>query len=165
VWLERLEHYLLASIFLVMVVIYTGAILVREISVELAQRIEWVDEATRYLMVWMVFLALGLALARGRQIAMSAYFDRFSAGMKRIVGAIIDFAGLVFSLYVVWFGTDITLMVLKSGQTSPTLGISNAILYLALPVGFLLLALRYALSLFGLIDRRAHGGEASFDGH
>jgi len=158
-WLDRLEHFLLACIFMVMVVIYSGAILLREVSIELAQRTEWIDEATRYLMVWMVFLGLGLALARGRQIAMTAYFDSFRASTRRIVGAVIDLSGLLFSLYVVWFGLDITRLVLNSGQTSPTLGVSNAILYLSLPVGFLLLALRYALSLFGLIDRRGRSAE------
>ena len=114
-------------------------------------------EATRYLMVWMVFLGLGLALARGRQIAMTSYLARFPDGVRRLVRSTIDLVGLAFSLYIVWFGVDITLLVLASGQSSPTLGVSNAILYLSLPVGFALLAARYAASLFGVIDRWSPG--------
>lgn len=164
-WLDRLEHFLLAAIFIVMVVIYSGAILLREISVRLAQRVEWVDEATRYLMVWMVFLGLGLALARGRQIAMTAYLDRMDERWRRRIGRVIDAVGLAFSLYVVWFGWNITVLVAKTGQTSPTLGVSNAILYLSLPVGFLLLALRYGLSLAGVLDRRSDSDIAGSSGH
>lgn len=153
--LARLEEVLLAAIILLMVVFYSGAVLVREVSIELARRTEWIDEATRYLMVWMVFLGLGLALARGKHVAMTSYLERFSPGLRRWVRRTIDAIGVAFCLYVAWFGVDITLQVLGSGQASPTLGISNAILYLALPVGFFLLALRYAASLVGLFDRGA----------
>ena len=153
--LARLEEVLLATIILLMVVLYSGAVLVREVSIDLARRIEWIDEATRYLMVWMVFLGLGLALARGKHVAMTSYLERFSEGARRWARRIIDATGLAFCLYIAWFGANITLLVLDSGQRSPTLGISNAILYLALPVGFSLLALRYAASLFGLFDRGA----------
>ena len=90
-------------------------------------------------MVWMVFLGLGLALARGKHIAMTSYLDRFPDRARRMVRRAIDLVGLLFSLYIVWFGMDITRLVLASGQTSPTLGVSNAILYLSLPVGFALL--------------------------
>jgi TRAP-type C4-dicarboxylate transport system permease small subunit len=152
-YLARIEEFLLAAIIILMVVLYSGAVLAREISIDLARRTEWIDEATRYLMVWMVFLGLGLALARGKHIAMDSYQQRMSEGTRLIVRRAIDAVGLVFCVYIAWFGADITMLVFKSGQTSPTLGMSNAILYLALPVGFALLALRYAASLFGIIDR------------
>ena len=54
-----------------------------------------------------------------------------------------------------------------TGQNSPTLGISAGILYGSLPAGFALLALRYALSLFGLIDRwnARDADAATLEGH
>jgi len=47
----------------------------------------------------------------------------------------------------------VTLLVLQSGQVSPTLGVSMSWLYGPMPLGFALLALRYALELFGVSDR------------
>ena len=151
--LAQLEQILLAIIIIAMVVLFSGSVLIREVSDDLFRRIDWVDEATRYLMVWMVFLGLGLALARGKHIAMTSYLERFPEDPRRLVRKLIDAVGLVFSLYVVWFGMDITLLVLATGQASPTLGFTTAVLYLALPVGFALLALRYFASLFGITDR------------
>ena len=81
-----------------MVVLYSGSVLMREVSTELARRTDWVDEATRYLMVWMVFLGLGLALARGKHIAMTSYLDRFPDGVQRLLLRAIDLVGLTFSL-------------------------------------------------------------------
>lgn len=151
--LSRLEEFLLGIIFILMVVLYSGTVLVREVSITLSRHLEWIDEATRYLMVWMVFLGLGLALARAKHVSMTSYMERFPERTRWLLRKVIDTVGLVFSLYICWFGADITWLVLKSGQSSPTLGISNAILYAALPVGFALLALRYGLSLFNVIDR------------
>jgi len=163
--LSRLEEILLAIVMIAMVVLFSGSVLVREISTELARRTEWVDEATRYLMVWMVFLGLGLALARGKHIAMTSYLDRFPDRARRMVRRAIDLVGLLFSLYIVWFGVDITRLVLASGQTSPTLGVSNAVLYLSLPVGFALLSARYGVSLLGVGDRWSANDGAAGAGH
>jgi TRAP-type C4-dicarboxylate transport system permease small subunit len=77
----------------------------------------------------------------------------------------IDLVGLLFSLYIVWFGVDITRLVLASGQTSPTLGVSNAVLYLSLPVGFALLSARYGASLLGVGDRWSANDGAAGAGH
>lgn len=163
--LARLEELLLGAIFIIMVVLFSGSVLAREVSISLARRLEWVDEATRYLMVWMVFLGLGVALARAKHISMTSYLDRFPDQTRWLLRKIIDAVGMLFCAYICWFGADITWLVLKSGQTSPTLGVSNAILYAALPAGFALLALRYAMSLFDVIDRWTTGDGISTAGH
>ncbi len=165
--LARLEFFLIASIMLSMVALYTGAIAVREFFPDQARNVAFVDEAARYLMVWMVFLALGLALAQGKQIAMSAFRDQFPARVAIWLRRLIDFTGLAFSLYVCWIGYDISRLVFASGQLSPTLGISAGFLYASMPIGFGLLALRYGLSLFGVIDRwnASENGPSEQKGH
>lgn len=143
-----------------MLAIYALSILVREITPDLARNVAWAEEATRYLLVWLVFLALGLALAEGRQIAMNTFLLGFPDRVRLILQKIIDATGLLFCAYITWVGSGLAQMVANTGQLSPTLGISAGWLYLALPVGFLLLALRYGLSLFGVIDRWSRAAEA-----
>ncbi|GGK21423.1 TRAP transporter small permease [Salinarimonas ramus] len=151
--IATVERVLLASIMIAMTLLYSGAVLVREVSDELYRELAWVDEATRWLMVWMVFLGLGLALEQGKHVAMTSLLATFSQGTRRMVRRAIDLVGLLFSLAIVWFGWDITRLVLGTGQVSPTLGLTTAILYLALPVGFGLLALRYLAGLLGIQER------------
>jgi C4-dicarboxylate transporter DctQ subunit len=159
--LAAVERAVLAAIMLGMVALYSSAIAVRSFVPAYAGSVAWIDEATRFLLVWMVFLGLGVALAQGRHVAMSVLLDRMPPLLRRGVGRMIDLVGLAFSLYVVWIGIDITGQVLASGQRSPTLGITTAILYATLPAGFLLLALRYGASLLGLTDRWSAAGGAS----
>lgn len=151
--LHRLERGMLAALLMAMLAIYSLAIAVRELVPSWARYVAWNEEATRYMLVWLVFLALGLALAEGRQVAMTSYLVKLSPKLRKVLEKLIDMSGLVFSLYISWIGFDLTLTIAGTGQVSPTLGLSAAWLYLALPVGFLLLALRYALRLTGLIDR------------
>lgn len=158
--LASFERVALAILMLVMVALYVGGVLIREITPQFSRNVAWIDEAARYMMVWLVFLSLGLALAEGRQIAMTSFLERMAPTARLWLGRIIDLAGLALSLFIAWVGLEMAQTVGRTGQISPTLGVPAALLYYALPAGFLLLALRYGLSLFGLFDRWSNTGEA-----
>ena len=79
--------------------------------------------------------------------------SRMPSPTRRIAKAAINMLGLLISVYMVKVGLEITLFVARSGQASPTLGISVAWLYWVVPVGFGLLALQYFVKLLGWSDR------------
>lgn len=134
---------------LLMAFAYAMNVAVRELAPSYAARFAWIEEACLFALAWVVFLGLGLALERGRHIAMSTLVERLAPGTRRGVRLAVDLTGLAFSLYVAKLALDITLFVVRSGQESPTLEVSMGWLYAAMPVGFVLLALRYALGLRG----------------
>jgi len=145
--LRRLERSLVAALMILMAVVYAFNVAVRELAATQAARFAWIEEACLFALAWVVFLGLGLALERGRHIVMTSLLERFAPGVRRPVKLVIDLTGLAFSLYVAKLALDITLFVVKSGQASPTLDVSMGWLYAAMPVGFVLLALRYALEI------------------
>lgn len=145
--LRRLERAVVAALMILMSAAYALNVAVRELASTYAVKFAWIEEACLYALAWVVFLGLGLALEQGRQIAMSSLLERFAPGLRRSLKLVIDLTGIVFSLYVAKLSLDITLLVARTGQLSPTLDISTAWLYAAMPVGFVLLALRYALEL------------------
>ncbi|SDG16049.1 TRAP transporter small permease [Pelagibacterium luteolum] len=151
--LASFERIALALLMLAMVALYVTGVFVRELFPTYSRNVAWIDEAARYMMVWLVFLSLGLALAEGRQIAMTSFLERMGATARLWIGRAIDLTGLGLSLFIAWVGLEMAQSVARTGQISPTLGIPASLLYYALPAGFLLLAFRYGLSLFGLIDR------------
>ncbi|MDX6750164.1 TRAP transporter small permease (plasmid) [Geminicoccaceae bacterium 1502E] len=151
--LRAFERIAVALILVAMSVAYAGNIIVREVFPLAAARFAWIEEATLFGLAWLVFLGQGLALERGRQIAMTALFDRLPAKLRWLVGTLINLAGVVFCAYLTKLGIVLAAFVLKSGQLSPTLDVSMAWLYGAVPVGFALLTLRYALELAGINDR------------
>jgi len=126
---------------------YALNVAVRTFTPTHAAAFAWIEEACLFALAWAVFLGLGLALERGRHIAMTSLLQRLAPRLRRRIKLGIDLAGAGFSLYIAKLALDITLFVARSGQTSPTLDVSTAWLYAAMPVGFALLALRYALEL------------------
>jgi C4-dicarboxylate transporter DctQ subunit len=145
--LRRLERGLLAALMILMAAAYAFNVAVRELAPRQAASFAWIEEACLFSLAWVVFLGLGLTLERGRHIAMTSLLARFTPGLRRGAKLVIDLTGLLFSLYVAKLSLDITLFVMRSAQSSPTLDVSMAWLYAAMPVGFALLALRYALEL------------------
>lgn len=147
--LRTIERVLLAGLMLAMSLAYVINVIARNAVPLLAPRLAWIEEATLIALAWVVFLGLGLALERGRHITMSAFLGRIRGPAKAWIVGAINLVGLLFSLYIAKIGVDITVFVYNSGQVSPTLNLSVIWLYGAIPVGFALLALRYALELAG----------------
>jgi TRAP-type C4-dicarboxylate transport system permease small subunit len=112
-----------------------------------------VEEAVRTLNLFLVFLAIGLALEYGRHVGVHTWRDRIAASTGLPVRKLIDAVGFLFSLYLLWLGWRMTEFVYSMGQKSATLDIPIFWIYLAPAIGFGLLALRYFLSLIGAIDR------------
>ncbi|WP_252737507.1 TRAP transporter small permease [Citreicella sp. C3M06] len=151
--LRRVERAALVCLFLGMVFLYTGSVITREIGGRVASDFAWIEEAVRMMNLFLVFLALGLALERGKHVGIHTLRERLAPGAVRWVRRGIDLLGLGFSLYVAWLAVGLVQFVLKTGQTSPTLGVPMGLIYIAPVIGFALLGLRYGLSLFGVIDR------------
>ncbi|MBU2936339.1 MULTISPECIES: TRAP transporter small permease [Pacificibacter] len=151
--LRTVERTVLIALFLIMVCLYTGSVVTREIGGTFASRFAWIEEAVRMMNLFLVFLALGLALERGKHVGITNMRAKLPAPLLTVVLKIVDLIGMAMCLYVAWLALDLVQFVLKTGQKSPTLGVPMGYIYLAPVLGFLLLGLRYGLSLFGVIDR------------
>ncbi len=156
--LRRVERALLAGILLVLSAAFVVNIAVRSLLPAYASTLAWVDEFGVFALAWVVFLGLGLALERRQHIAMTALRESFGPAAQRAVTIGVNLVGLLFCLYLAKLGFDIALLVARSGQISPILNVSMVWLYAVVPLGFLLLALRYLLLLCGVAPPPAEAG-------
>ncbi len=151
--LRGTETILLVVLFLAMVLLFSFSIVTREIGGTFASKFAWIEEAVRLMNIFLVFLALGLALERGRHVGINTVRNMMPKQAQWIVQKLIDLTGLVFSIYLVFIGYKLVNFVLMTGQRSPTLDLPMGWIYMAPVMGFSLLGLRYALSLSGRFDR------------
>jgi C4-dicarboxylate transporter, DctQ subunit len=162
--LRTIERVILAGLMLAMSFAYVINVIARNLAPAYAPQLAWIEETTLIALAWVSFLGLGLALERGRHIAMTAFLERIRGSAKAWITGAINLVGLLFSLYIAKIGLDISVFVYKSGQVSPTLDVSMIWLYGVMPVGFVLLALRYALELAGCSSRFGLAHEPSTSG-
>jgi TRAP-type C4-dicarboxylate transport system permease small subunit len=136
-----------------MVVLFCGNVVAREIGGTFASKFSWIEEAVRFMNVFLVFIALGLTLEQGRHVGINTLRDKLPSKMRFVVLKVTDAMGFLFSIYLAWLGIRLVQFVLMTGQRSPTLDVPIGLVYAAPVIGFGLLALRFGLSFLGIIDR------------
>jgi C4-dicarboxylate transporter DctQ subunit len=156
------ERYLAAILTIVMTALYALNVLIRLFLPMYASTFAWIDEAARYLMIWVVFLAAGLTLEVGRHVSVDIAHPLLSPRTVRVLFAIIDIVGFIFSVGAAFYSLKLALFVAGTGQISPTLGVPTYILYVAPLVGFASLAFRFLLRLANVRDARRSPARAEW---
>jgi TRAP-type C4-dicarboxylate transport system permease small subunit len=107
----------------------------------------WTEELIRWLWVWMACLGFSEAERHQQHLRMDMVPSLWRETLRRRVYRAIDAMTFVLSLYMVWLGYKGVIRTWH--DESVTLGVSDAVLYAALPVGAALWALRLFLRLAG----------------
>jgi TRAP-type C4-dicarboxylate transport system permease small subunit len=120
----------------------------------------WVEEASRYLMIWLTFLGGGPVLRYGGHLGIDTLQEalpRHAPAIRTAVFAIL----LGFFVFMVWVGIRYAAFAWE--QTTPVLQIPIGAVYLAMPIGFALLILHLLLMAGPYLRRKALLADGVFD--
>jgi len=120
----------------------------------------WVEEVSRYLMIWLTFLGAGIVLRYGAHIGIDTLQERFP-GAAPAIRAVIFVLLLCFFVAMVWLG--LRYAHLTWGQTTPVLGIPIGVVYLAMPVGFALMIVHLLLMAAPYVRHKRFLSDPEFD--
>jgi TRAP-type transport system small permease protein len=136
----RLNRWILVALLAGMAVLVIGNVISRYVF---SHSFSWVEEVSRYMMIWVTLLGAGSALRVGGHIAIDTLQGVLpTAGAKalRVVIVALVAASL---LVLTWLGIDYAKFAWE--QESPVLGWSLGKIYLALPIGTGLMLVHLAL--------------------
>ena len=120
----------------------------------------WVEEASRYAMVWLTFIGAGPVLRYGGHIGI----DTLEHAAPRIAPAIRAAIFALLALFCcVMIVVGVRYAMLTWAQTTPVLEVPIGAIYLAMPFGFVLMLLHLALMARGYVARRELLGDGEFD--
>jgi TRAP-type C4-dicarboxylate transport system permease small subunit len=134
--IDHLARLIVIGLMAVMCVAVFAGVFFRYV---LGDPLSWTEEVSRYLMIWLGFLATGLALREGGHVAIDAVIERFPRALRRWTIFFTRVLCMVFLITVVITGAMLVQRV--ATQTTPVLDISLAWAYAAIPVGCLLIAI------------------------
>ena len=152
-WLVVLR-YTAGIVMIVMTGIYGLNVLARTFVPHFAGSLLWIDTAARYMMIWIVFLGLAVALGSGRHILVDSLWPFLGGAARRWIFALVDVTGFLFSALMVVLAVELAIFIAGTGQISPMLGVPTYVIYVAPIIGFASLAVIYLLRLFGICDAR-----------
>jgi len=120
----------------------------------------WVEETSRYLMIWLTFLGSGLVLRYGGHVGIDTLQDALPRYAAAIRAAIFVILLAFFSLMVV---VGLRYAAFAWSQTTPVLQIPIGAVYLAMPVGFALMIVHLLLMAGLYVRSRAFQGEGELE--
>lgn len=152
--LRRIEDCIIGLLVLGALVICMVNVVLRNIGA--GGLLQSSDEIQVYLTVWAIFLSLSLVCGEGRHIKVDTFITALPGRIQTLVLRAGDLLGAAFSLLLVVYGVMITVEAYDFGDLSSTsLRFPLWIYMAALPVGALLMAIRYALRFAGKLTGRA----------
>jgi TRAP-type C4-dicarboxylate transport system permease small subunit len=95
--------------------------------------IDWAEEVSRLVFVWIVFLGSYVALSRQAHMAISLAMKRVPDALRPGVARLSRVLVLAFLAALVWSGADLVATTIAYGRQSPILGISAAWGYASVP--------------------------------
>ncbi len=118
----------------------------------------WTEELARYLFIWQIFLAAGVAFGRGSHIVVDALLMALPRAGKRVLLIVSNLMVLAFLLVLIWQGAN--MVGLTSNTFSTAMTLNMGMVYAALPVGAVVSALYVILRLLGLFRGTGGASEA-----
>ena len=105
------------------------------------------DELNMIFIVVVTFAGLSYAARQGRHIRMSAIYDLLSSSLRKIFMIIISAVTATFMFFLAYYAIFYITSVYTSGRILPALGIPVYIIYLWVPIGFIITGLQYLLTI------------------
>ncbi|MFV0243725.1 MAG: TRAP transporter small permease [Qingshengfaniella sp.] len=104
----------------------------------------WAAEATRYAIVWMVFIGGGPAARKGAHISIDALSEALPAPLGERLARLVLSLSAIGCGVLAWTSWTLVRQMMLFNQRSPSLEWPMWMVYLALPIGFGLMTLRFA---------------------
>lgn len=126
-----------------------------------SQSIEWAEEVSRHMMIWLTFLGAGPVLRYGGHIAVENLQDALpqalAIGLRGLVAVLL----LAFFGFMIWYGW--LYMNRTMFQLTAATQIPFGYIYAAMPVGGALLIVHWLLIMRSYVLRREFAADAHFD--
>ncbi len=133
--LFRFERTLILIIFPIMCLLIL-LMTISRITMLYTEYFTWAEEAARYLMIWMAFLAAMAGAKTNSHFRMTTIYNMVSPGTGKVIQTVANLFSLGIMAIIIYYGYHLITRQMRSGQLSPIMMIPMWIPYLAIPAGF-----------------------------
>lgn len=137
--LDRIDELLSCLFLLGMCTIIAVQVFTRYV---LGFSLDWSEELGRYLFIWSVYIGCSYAMKADRHLEIT-FVRHFWGGKYAKPATLMAYSlSVVFNLICLWFGTKMILFLMQTGQNSAAMEVKMYWVYLAIPLGMGMMALR-----------------------
>lgn len=103
-------------------------------------------ELNRILIIMITFAGIGYAARHGRHIRMSAIYDALPTGGRKVLMITIALFTSMVMFFLLYYSVFYILDLYSKGRVLPSMGLPIWIIYLWVPMGFLITGIQYLLT-------------------
>mgnify|MGYP000938706635 CR=1 FL=1 len=151
--LLNIEEIVLIVLFTILPILCFLQVITRYI---LEVPVPWSEEAMRILFIWATFIGASLGVKRGAHLGVEVLVNLLPVKAKNLFMGGIGLVCAAFCLFFAYNGAALGVMELENGQVLPVSGIPTVYSTLAIPVGFSMMTIRFAM--IGLEKWRTQNG-------
>ncbi len=135
----------LEDLFCAVAILTTAVVLFANVALRyvFSASTSWAEELIKYLMIWITFIGGSICVRQGAHIRMDFLLGWLSQRGRSLADRVVFLLSAVFCGVLAFYGGQIVLFTMKSGQVSPALKVPMWIIYTAIPVGSVLMAARF----------------------
>lgn len=138
--LSKIEEFILSYAVIAMALLLIVSVFMRAV---MNSSLTFSEEVAQALLVLVSFFGLEYCARKGRHITMSIIFDMVSNRWKKVFMCVISIVSTGAMAYFAYLAYQYVLSVHKLGRVTPALQIPMWVIYLTVPIGFLLGAIEY----------------------
>ncbi|MGQ7246414.1 TRAP transporter small permease [Halomonas sp. V046] len=112
----------------------------------LGESIFFTGEINRILIIMITFAGIGYAARHGRHIRMSAIYDALPVGGRKVLMVTISLFTAAVMFFLLYYSVIYILDLYDKGRILPALGFPIFIIYIWVPMGFLITGIQYLLT-------------------
>ena len=154
-WLnENFECVFLVTGLLSIIFFITWQVIYRYIITQFIERAGaavWTEELSRYIFIWISYLAVPVAIRKRSSIRVDIIYDHLPARWKNVSWIVVDILFFCLTAVIAWYGVEQIERLIKFPQYTTALRIPFLFPYLILPFGFGLMCLRLLQSLYAQV--------------
>lgn len=109
--------------------------------------ISWSEEVSRMMIAWFIFIGSSMAVKDNAHVNMDALSSILSSRLKMVVDIIVNIVNIVFCIMIINAGIDMIRSAIEIGSMATSVNIPLYIPYASVPVGVLLMLIRYIINL------------------
>lgn len=152
---EKLEEWILILSFMFLVVLVFTQVFFRYV---ISQSLGWSEELSRYMLIWIAWISACYIMRSGKHIRIETLKNKLPKPIQKWAEAFVLILWSIFALFLAIEGWKLVMGIQATGQVSPSLGIPMWLVYMALPIGGLLMIIRIIQQFYWLFTRREKGG-------
>ena len=120
----------------------------------LGHSLDWSEELGRYLFIWAVYMGCSYAMQEDRHLEVTILRYLFGPKAEKALMVVAYSLTTVFCVICVYFGVQMFFFLAETGQVTPALQMKIYWVYLSIPVGMGLMAIRTVERIIGILKSR-----------